>query len=285
MASSGIPGRWEPREISIGPGELPDNFHELLEIMCGKYPEPQADDDGPRLQWFENAGDEALIAAVYGWHLRAMNTVTFLDRDLVDSLLCHRIHTRDHDADPDAAAELESLGVRGDDMMPGFLFTNAGIEEDTLARVYLRLIRVHFFASRFTGSDELDGVFNPDGVRAVLYRTRDELLTDTGNLLWVRQSLDDGSVCPLGEYPVEAERRIADEAEQIRRQFGYDEQFCAEHPGETTLRLRLAEMQSVSSVPTNNPIERVRRKRRHAMNDSFWTTERIQAALDLGLES
>ena len=220
-----------------------------------------------------------------GWHLRALNVPTALQYDAVDSLVDYRLCVRSDHGDPDEAELLQSLGVRGADMMPGFFLTNSGIEEDTLARIYLRVIRVHDFVARFTALDEVDGIFDPSAIFFILANTPDELIVDTFNWLWLHRQYRDGSVMSVGEDPEAAERRIADETESIRRRFGYLDEFCAEHPGETDLRIRLTALQERYQPPTNAPVEMLRRKRGYAVSDSFWTPTRLQAALDLGMES
>jgi len=276
---------WRPREITILPPWQNTSGNDVVAAMHGdaKYVEYEAQE--LVRYWVVEASDEELIAAVYGWHMRALNVPTALDYDTVSSVFYHRLHLRDDDADPDDAAFLHELGVHGDDMIPGFLLTNAGIEEDTLARIYLRVIRVHGFLARFTADDEVDGIFNPDGIHRALFTARDELLLDTFNWLWLHQTYGDGSVAQLGRYPKEAELRIADESELIRRQFGYAEELCGEHPSETPLALQLTDLQARYRPATNAPVERVRRKRGYKPLDSFWTADRIQAALDLGMEN
>lgn len=276
--------RWVPREISIVPLIREGQGNDLLYTMAGFYGDPIKDEDDFH-EWVDVADDETLIAALLGWHLRALNVSTGLDFDLAASLVFHRQHVRSGGTIPDSAEELARLGVEGDVMLPGFLVSNAGIEEDTLARIYLRVIRVHDFLQRFGQRDEVDGVFDPHGVRHALSITRDELLVDAANWLWLHQpDEDDGRVNELEPYPHMVEQRIADEAESIRRRFGCATEAVAEHPYETHLRVRLGALQARYAAPKNTPFERFRRKHEWACTDTFWTPARVQAAFDLGLE-
>ncbi len=266
----------------------------------------------------EESTDEQLIATVLGWALGHLNVPTWLDSDHTWSILSLRWHYNhlgvnhtepcvpcadyavriEEENDPDdeywaehrvrTFAHWDELGVRGDTMLPGHVISNAGIEEDTLARIWLRVIRVHDFLIRFTGVDELDGEPDPGGIYEMLMHCDDELLTD----VWVWFVLHHPN--PAGTFHVPAstvrsvEMLIADEAEAIRRSFGVPEEDCAAHPAEAELRMRVAELHAryaprppISGITL--ALEEFRRANGVEPDDEFWTEERVRTAYGLNL--
>jgi hypothetical protein len=238
--------------------------------------------------WRDTATPEQYFAVAFGWHLRALRITDFEGSELVEQEYARRLELVGPDASPNDAEEYFMSGVRGVDMVaPGSLMVDE-LSLDTRANIYFRVVKASEFIRKMRSL--------PLGLCASIIRViPDQAIID---LMVLRIAANSTTAPDDDELLFLAIDDIQDWVVEGLKAIGEDE-FANTYVNreETSLAKKIAFLHgrkpervirdnlNLLSALDIEPRDVLEYREKHGLRvtDPFWTTNRVQDALRLGL--